>query len=544
MQFAQCASSLLKQLPIKSEIILLAKNPLQKDILDQLTQLKTPVRSIVSEEAHQQADLDNAVDMAQGEILFIISDEILGTSALVRRLIFSYTEATNNRQTPYIGAVVPASNASPSRSRINPPQGLRETDSEAVQTWMDQQELEATAKSKVLVLGSMLDSCFLTTKELYTQVNGLDTSLPTNLERGTEFLVKLLHAGYYSIVAGNTYMYVPQKTIKYAPIIKKKGEHLEQRLAILYAVSLKDEERTELFLSSLRKSSALADEIFILDNQSSVNIFRLITEAQLLGKVTKYKKIFQPHNRKRDYNVLLGLARQASTIDWVIVLEDDETIEHSVTRQDLEKLMSPMNEQVCGYTCNEYYHWNDKENWRIDGLWGSALSLRISRVLPNLFLVEEDMADVAYVPPLPSECVRASHVRIHSYNLLRKEWREQQKAELELIAPHNSWSYLTDEHDVKLLDYRRATVSVYTPTKESEDIIPWIDHVRSWANEVIIGLDGEGSPAYIAELEQYGVTVVPCTMGTSYADGRNHIIKHCTADYILQLDIDERLEKP
>lgn len=407
-----------------------------------------------------------------------------------------------------------------------------------------------------ILTGIGSDAAFMISHEVLEKVGLPDYSLRVKYNGTTmitDYLTRLLHNSYLSIISGDTYVYFPEveKYIATNVVPIKLYDNFsssnnKQRLAVLYRIRIRTDFQKEIFVKSLEQVNSFADNIYIIDCGSNISVSKYIKETcpSLWDKVVKYKKIFSPVNDQRDYNELISYAEEDKN-DWLLALEGNETFPSYINRSHFDKLMNPPNDTIFGYTLSEFYMWN-KEQWRFDGVWLNSNSVRLSKLIPNHRISSTGLlaSQCGFLPALAKENIRYSNLSLKMWNFSSLEERQESYKLVSTVDPNQDWKYFLDEKTLRLNPYVEGTITTYSPVSfGGPRLVEWLDHVWSFSDEIILGNDRDRLPKIYKDLAEniYNVKIVPCDMSENFGEGRNQIINKATSDYIFQLDLDERI---
>ena len=198
------------------------------------------------------------------------------------------------------------------------------------------------------------------------------------------------------------------------------------------------------------------------------------------------------------------------------MLETGESVDRQATRETFERLMRPVNPMVLGYVVSEFYSWDETDRWRADGIWGKMNSLRFGRIFPGRRIggFDQIASRNGYLPVLPIEMVRISNIGVICKELCDEEHRRLHHDFCQQIEQKLNWDHLLDTSKMASYPFSDRTLSVYMPLHQGgEKLLAWLDHVWSWADEIVIGNDSSQLTLEdTALLKAWGARVVPCVM--------------------------------
>lgn len=469
----------------------------------------------------------HASSISRGDYLVFITDHTLPSKNFLQKLTFCME---NYDKTGKVAVVAPISNDSYPRLGITP-----------ANVDLVQSHIAKTPKNNIPWTNTINLSpyCLMFRKSNYVDLPLKDLILDT------------LYNGYYQISANDTVVYHFPEDIDFRYSVYDNLDN-NKNLAILYRIKVDDEYTRDVFVKSLSKSAQITNNIYILDDNSSIKIALFLKEnTDLWDKITRYTKFSRPYDERRDYNELLSWAIK-DNCGWALALEEDEILEDKVTTEYLQKLLDPVNPEIMAYKVSHYYMWDTEDQWRFDPPWGKMADVRLARVIPNRLITKEGLitAQSGYVPHFPEECVKDSSLRIQNFGYITKKDREDKQAfynKLNLKVGNSTvnFNHMTNVNGAYFYPWvENKTLSVYVPTNKGGNLLyNWLEHVSYFADEVVIGNDNNLLKTEDLELisKYKNVKVVPTVMGDNYGEGRNTLLEACTCDYILQLDIDERI---
>jgi hypothetical protein len=485
-----------------------------------------------------------ALNYAQADDIVILSNRTVVPKNFLVRLsycLFASSDISSN-----IGIVVPITQ----QGRCSEPQSnIKTTTPERVDEIQETLDTRFVKVKPWVLTGAISDFCIMVRKSVVEKV-GVFNNIEGDSSRATDWCIRAYDAGIHTLVAGNVYVFWDSNKFEdCVNLIPKVYKQEHQSLAVCYRIHIDDKQAYEIFLESLKKSCIIADYIFVIDANSKfkVKISLEEQEPELWARINNYQKFSRPYDEKRDFNDLLDLV-DGTDATWVLMLDDNDVLENKVDKQLMLKLMNPLSPQVRAYTLNQYYMWNSSTKWRLDATWGQVHDVRFFKYVKQ-YRINRPGATAphcGYAPSLPVECIRDTNIRIRSYGFMTPEWRQRKKEIFEKAEREegkDTYNYFTSDLNVSFMDWvEQRELSVYAPANRGGSRLEeWLDHVWYFADEVVIGSDDLD---FISrkQLESCSVKVVPIAMKDDFSAGRNSILKHCTKDYIFQLDIDERIQ--
>lgn len=554
--YIQCIKYLTEAISSRTEILLITNDDLQINALRQYAEINHIDWQAIKGEAGLFPTFELIMEKAKGEYICLLHDSVFVSKNFLTRLTHAYENFTTEYAIGPVGCVVPMLNSAPGRQNLAFPAEMNPAALNIIQEKIDEKIAAKPGDPQWTIVGTCTDACLFMHRTVFDKAGYPELAKLDPVSRGSEFATRLLSANYLTVLCGNAYCYQqievskPEDFRDFPRLPIDPPPQKEENLAICYRIKVQTDLELESFKFSLLRSYQLADKIFILDEGSNIKVSQTLRNSipEVWEKVVKYEKVFQPQDDRRSYNTLLEWA-ETNGCTWVLMLETLEMMDPLCTREYLQKLMRPINPMVLGYINTEYYYWDEDNKWRADGMWSKMGSIRMSRVLPGRRIGGFDLiaSRNGYVPALPIENIRVAHFGLHCFELITPEQRKVQFEAAKHLDPKVNWNHFIDETGKTLFPFSSDTsVSVYMPLHNGGDkLLAWLDHVWSWADEIVIGNDrSQLSKEDHQILTTWGAKVVPCDMNMDYSRGRNQILEQCTQRFIFQLDVDERVDDP
>ncbi len=568
---AKCLNRLVRSVNPKRTEIVVVTDPNSVAPIHELSNFYTSSESIdfvrgKSEKVGIAAAWNTGAALAQGEYLIFMTDTVLVTNNFVIKLTYCMDNFSSVYKIGPVGVVAPVSNSAVRRQQITIPFSYDEDKLESVQERI-QQALRSKYQGKHpwLVTGELSAFCFLVKRVTYDQIGSFDEDELIEYGDAHNWWSRAAENNYYLVAVGdtfvhnklnrNTYIWSFEKSERRISYYEQSHSTQSKRLGVAYRAKIDDEYTRDIFIESLKKSVTFADKVFILDDNSKVklNLFLKEKHPDLWGQLV-YEKFARATDERRD-RIDLTIKAQKEKMDWLLFLEPDEIVEDKFTKELAQKLMHSVNPDVEGYDFHIYVLWGDSETCRFDGLFGELKDVRMIK-LPKLgnrewYLESKGSPFEGKAPLVPPETVRPTSVRIKTYAFMTPLVRNIKRELFEKLGLNKKpgtlgsryYKTLVESYTTILFPWKeQSSVSVYTPMKKGGHLLDdYLNHVWSFVDEIVVGDDGMPS-ADKELLLRWGVKVVPVKMGDNYGAGRNQIIEHCTKDFILQLDLDERIQ--
>lgn len=488
--------------------------------------------------------------LATGKYLIFLNDDTLPCRDWLHLLHDAYVNAAKKLNLDSaIGAVGPMSNNISGVQRVKDvvPMQARELYAGSLQ---EQYRLTAV----------LIGFCFFISKELFDKLGGFDAKLfPLGCE-DNDICTRIMKEGYHLLAVGKSFVFHHGSvTMKQFPsaqmgcrdldILAYKHSNTNNRICVGYRVKIKNDYFLNVFERSLTKSLSFADEIIVLDDGSLTPLQEQI--AILKDPKITYRRYERPFEERRDRNELLDFVREKKC-DWFLALDADEIMEEKFDRKYAERLMRPLNPHTFGYSFHEYTFWNSEDHFTFNSPWDRMSPLRMWRVQPNRRILHgaKSTLHCEHIPVLPLEAAVATSIGILHYGYVRPEdrlekynWYEKVDTDKrrELIG-FDDYRHLIDENSLKLRKYRSDT-KISVTTMSNEDMVQayeWLRYIGTFADEICI-CDTGMAPRAKQLLEYFGAKIVPGDNSLGFAVNRNISLSKCTQDWILQLDMDEKV---
>ena len=493
------------------------------------------------------------------EHIAVVYDNVLVSKNFLSKLTFCMDNYKRVSGDGPLAVVGPVSNGGSGPQRIGINANL---DPRSVNDIQKKLEVQQEGQSPWHGTATLESFCFLFSKAAYNEIGDFNCSVNGDFTV-IDWICRGMRVGWKAATAADVYAYRPDEglpLLDWNHMLEQHGATATtpQKLGVLQRADIHSALERDIFVESLERSLAIADSVFVIDANSPFKIGLYLKEERpdlwSHPKMASFQKYARPFDEKRDWNELLNLAEQAG-MDWVFAVDGDEVIENKVTRDYLEVLMHPVNPQIMGYFVHPYYFWDSPASWRLDSIWGDTFDMRLARVNKGQRITNAGVlaSQVGYLPLYAKECLRHSSIRIKGYGTLTAEQRERTRdlhqKNVRGASP-NQFDYLVNNNGLAVFPWQEDnTVSVYAPVNQAGVLLyEWMDAAAYFADEIVLG-DG-GIPPVEQEIlvKGWGAKIVPIWEKpedftvNGFAASRNKVLAECTSNYILQLDIDEKIE--
>lgn len=466
--------------------------------------------------------INKGLELATGDYIIIISDDIIVSSGWAENLLEGANKVSKQYNIPVTNLVVsPVFNYADSMFLIQ----TKDASSSNVATLGGQ--IQKVNNGKHSFVNSITSNCVCMPRNIFQSVGYFDEEFEHGGE-DKDYGLRILEKGFNIVVMGDTYVY---KTVPYSArqrsvnsflsdvpkLIEKYQKDKNHKLGVGYKINITSEVQEKIFVESLNQIAQIADEIYILDlNPSYKNgeTWESVFKNDRNIKIHVINRNGSKFEENTDFNQLLNKAKKDG-ITWWLGLNSNEIFENKVNRTYIERLMNNPNPAVLGYKFNDYEFTNSSyTHWVL----GSTLplSLRMARIFPNSSITE------GLVPTIPSGSCRVTSARVKCYNSPG-------------FIPSNSSPKEWVEDN---------SISITTIMKDEEyNLYQYMDKYFAFADEVV--LVDTGSADKSIEAAKFLGAVVYEYNGSSrkLADYRNWGLQKITTDWLLQLDLDEQLDR-
>ena len=205
---------------------------------------------------------------------------------------------------------------------------------------------------------------------------------------------------------------------------------------------------------------------------------------------------------------------------WLLLLEPDELLDGSVSRQYLTRLASHPDPTVLGYDCGIVTLYNSTTQVRADGSRGTSMEkgpsgVRLVRWVSEVRTTPAVSANgrgVAIAPLFSEESIRAANIRIRKLDMLRPQDRLHMQESSESVSVY---AY----HDQTRMGFHCLAY----PRESLDDVARWLDiAVGACDDSVVVWTDDNQPPSGWTELVHYmGGRIVWHPLNENLAAARN-----------------------
>jgi glycosyltransferase involved in cell wall biosynthesis len=337
-------------------------------------------------------------------------------------------------------------------------------------------------------------------RQVYEQVGGFDPRFDPAGYEDNDFCRRAREKGFLGVIAQDTFIYhhasstikdlkydIHAKRWQYYDKWKKEGK---KKLVITYFLR-----GNKLTKDALDKAQEVADDV-ILEKQN----------------------IIAPRkpNEAKQRNELLRQAKEQNP-DWILSLENNMMLEDRFTKEYAQRLMNPVQPDILAYEF-QIFNVSDKDP---DLVIGEPQRMTLMfRNLPNQHIRSRHPQgyNAPIMPPAPDNAKRLCPIRIKRLvpeNLIRGEIRR--------------WKEKKD-------------IALVTIMKDEEQYLDsFFEAIEGAFDEVVLA--DTGSSDNSKELAQkWGAKVYDFEWRDHFAAARDFALDKTNCEFILQLDIDEKLE--
>ncbi len=493
---------------------------------------------------------NDGLKMAKGEYLVCCNNDVLVTPSWLQRLTYCVDQKLPMGE---FGLVGPATNFSAGRQQVpNARYDFDKLDEFAKQfadmnhgNWQE--------------VGALKGFCFMIKREVYEALGGFDERFSPGGFDDDAYCLDARAKGWKSVVAGDTFVHhFGSKTFDLPECAKyKRGVSFENQEKFLAKYVTSKEKMIVVYriknsakwlAKSLQASSRFADEILVLDDDSTDKTVEI---AKTFPKV-KIKTQKKPMNEKRDREFLYNWAVEEGAT-WIASCDGDEIFDERLTKDYAKELMHPKNPMIKGYICRIITFWRGRKNVRVDGTFNNLAFTRIYKVEPKQHFVSPHSQGLhcSSAPEMPIEnlawCpVRILHYGYETFKEAKRKYefyeRVDQDKRPELIGGED-YSHLIDETNLKLREFvPKNSLALVTMVHNEEDFLwQFLDRIYAIFDEMVFAVDSRTTDKTREIIKRYGGKCFDFEFNDSFADMRNAAIAQCTTDWILQLDPDEKV---
>ena len=548
--------------PKRTEIFLVTEDGSKPEDLEMKNSVFNHLCSAFEHYGFQGGSVNSTVALAKGDYVSVVRDNVLVSKNFLAKLTFcldNYNRATGDGPLAIVG---PVSNNGSGPQHI----GVQATlDTRLVNDIQKKLEVQLEGSTPWHSTATLESFCFLFNRLAFSEVGGFNFSSTKEDFAVIEWIARAMRAGWKAATATDVYVYRSDEGLPLLDWNHMLNRHVAslsdmapQKLAVIQRAEIHSVVERDIFIKSLERSLSIADGVFIIDANSPFKIGLYLKEERpdlwSHPKMASFQKYARPFDEKRDWNELLGLAEHAG-MDWVFAIDGDEVLEDKVTREYLEVLMHPVNSQVTGYFVHPYYFWDSTTGWRLDSIWGDTFDMRLARINKGQRITNSGVlaSQVGYLPLYAKETLRFTSIRLKAYGTLTPEQRERTREVHQKNvrgASPKQFDYLVSTGGLTIFPWEEDnTISVYAPVNRAGVLLyEWLDAAAYFADEIVLGDGGISKEEQDIVTKGWGAKVVPIWakpedfVANGFAASRNKVISACTSKYILQLDIDEKIE--
>ncbi len=260
-------------------------------------------------------------------------------------------------------------------------------------------------------------------REVYEALGGFDERFSPGGFDDDAYCLDARAKGWKSVVAGDTFVHhFGSKTFDLPECAKyKRGVSFENQEKFLAKYVTSKEKMIVVYriknsakwlAKSLQASSRFADEILVLDDDSTDKTVEI---AKTFPKV-KIKTQKKPMNEKSDREFRYNWAVEEGAT-WIASCDGDEIFDERLTKDYAKELMHPKNPMIKGYICRIITFWRGRKNVRVDGTFNNLAFTRIYKVEPKQHFVSPHSQGLhcSSAPEMPIENLAWCPVRILQY---------------------------------------------------------------------------------------------------------------------------------
>lgn len=573
----ETSESLLKDTEI---IVVVNGNPEDKDdtlsFIDNARQsLGLNITGMRINTAGFSAAINAGLKRSRGEYICLLNDDVVVTGGWMELMLTNLEKANEEHPDVKFGFTGPRSNNVIDSQML--PQDFRKQCPFITDPNRANEVSAIIRESSVAIPYSPLQFisgfCFVMTREVFENVGYFENFGLGGFE-DNDYCLRAVEKGFIGCVANNVFVFhFGQQTLnRFASkswwgdrgaFLKKWYKPSEKKLCVSYRVKIGTPSDMALLYKSVEASLLVADYVVIFDDKSpSVISFND-------PRVTVYRKYEDILTEAEDREKLHELA-QATGADWILNLDHDEVIDPSITKEDFQKLMNPIDPQCKYYVYDMAHFWRGETHCRVDGVWGNLGAAylyknekawggiknrgsnlhcrRIPALLPpdagrktfQLIIKHYGYADYE----------RQVLPKYDYYNAIDKT----EEGKEDLLIGSKGYSHFIDESAMSLVRYKKNKIDlIYLVKNDFDDLVNRIHEYGRMFSSFIVVDTGCNQPLkewcdyFGLEYHEFKCCdrfKEPDHLLCDIAAARNFGIDQCKGDYIAFMDPDEQFQLP
>lgn len=496
----QCINNIIRNSNMKSLEIILINDGSTDGTKEWLESLER--KPNVSTVHHQERrgftkSCNQGMKQARGDYIILLNNDTLVTPNWLNNLENSLFQARRRYKNPNFHLVGPMSNNVPGLQQIKIDMPIDKVDDYGEKYY----KLNKNKIKPVLFLSGF---CLMFTRKLYNRVEDLDERFSPGGYEDRDFCLRARLEGFLACISQDTFIYHHgHKTIDEFPELdrghinrwkyfEKWQDDKPKKLVAMYYI-----QDTKYLRKSLESINEAVDEIVILDSSHRAKPITdnfpkvVICQDAPIGLVSK-REVIMPQ--------LLKLVRSRDP-NWFLLMSDEEIMDDKFTKEYANKLMNPLIPDIMSYNFLEFAA--QDEYFYPNVFPRHAMMKNIPKDSPDYFLPED------FTPTCP---LTIRGFRDTPKGTVLLPWKEKNSIALVTIMKN-----------------------------EAKDLDSFLEHTYLAFDEIIL-LD-TGSTDNSKEIAQkWGARVYDYKWNNHFGVARNVAKNFANTEWILQVDIDEKVE--
>lgn len=432
---------------------------------------------------------------ARGDYIILLNNDTLVTPDWLLRLENSLFEARRRYKNPNFHLVGPMSNNVPGLQQIKIDMPIDKVDDYGEKYY----NLNKNKIKPVLFLSGF---CLMFSRKLYNRVGGFDERFSPGGYEDRDFCLRTRLEGFLACISQDTFIYHHgHRTIDEFPKLdrglanrwkyfEKWKDDKAKKLVAMYYV-----QDTKYLRKSLESINEAVDEIVILDSSHQA---KSITDNFPKVVICQDAKIAEKQSLPKLFELV-----KSTNPDWVIFMNENYLMDDKFIKEYAQKIMNPVIPDIMGYKFNLLPFWNNC----------SLLPIRDPIIMWRNLPHWEEIS-----PPIPEDTIKRLPLKIDCY--------------IDTLLPC-----------LAIIPEKKNTISLVTIMKnEAKNLDSFLEHTYLGFDEIIL-LD-TGSADKSKEIAQkWGARVYDFKWIDNFGAARNVAMNFANTEWILQLDIDEKIEE-
>lgn len=456
-------------------------------------------RTYIHQEARKGFPIacNEGMKRAEGDYIILLNNDTLVTPNWLLHLENSLFEARRRYKNPNFHLVGPVSNNVSELQQVKIDIPIDKVDDFGNKYY-------SLNKNKIKPILFLSGFCLMFSRKLYNRVGGFDERFSPGGFEDRDFCLRTRLEGFLACISQDTFIYHHgHKTIDEFPELdrglanrwkyfEKWKDDKAKKLVAMYYV-----QDTKYLRKSLEAINDAVDEIVMLDASHKANFI-----AAQFPKIKIYQDT--PLKDKKPIPKLIKLAKSRKP-DWLLMIGENEIVEN-FTKEYAQKLMNPIIPDIMGYEFSEFIVWGDE---------GKELLYHPKR-LPRMFMQRNLPGDF----PITEDALYPCPLRIVQ-NTKDTVWMRNRNVTI--------WP---KENSIALVTIMK---------NEAKNLDSFLEHTYLAFDEIIL-LDTGSADDSKPIAKKWGAKVYDFKWTNHFGVARNVAINFANTEWILQVDIDEKVE--